>query len=135
MLLYFLNFYLCIRVCVFVCVRSGGLRHKCSAYQGLRPYGHLSSDCPPVSSPYVSSPLLSIVLYYVQFYSVLYYRSLFHFIITIFFICRQICRRFYTGIIGPLYLPFLEFQRRWGKKQITTVGQAFSLLLREIPGK
>ena len=47
---------------------------------------------------------------------------------------RQICRRFYAGVIGPLYLPFLEFQRRCGRKQITTVGQAFCLLLREIPG-
>ena len=48
--------------------------------------------------------------------------------------CRQICRRFYAEKCGPLYLPFHEFQRRWAKKTITTVGEAFSLLLREIPG-
>jgi hypothetical protein len=46
----------------------------------------------------------------------------------------QVCRRFYGSQCGPLYLPNYEFQKRWGKKTITTVGQAFSLLLREIPG-
>ena len=45
------------------------------------------------------------------------------------------CRRFYAGECGTMYLPFLEFQRRWGRKSATTVGQAFTLMLREIPGR
>lgn len=112
----------------------------------------LSSPLPPIiSSPPPTTPIppipLSATFYLtlsfllsplqsIQFYHAATCSLLAHPIFSQHFISyRQICRRFYAGVIGPSYLPFLEFQRRWGRKQITTVGQAFLLLLREIPGK
>ena len=75
------------------------------------------------------------MLIHLFLYSFIYFFTCF-FIHIIYFLLfyRQICLRFYSLKCGPMYLPFYEFQKRWARKAITTVGEAFTLMLREIPG-
>jgi len=47
---------------------------------------------------------------------------------------RQVVRRYRRGLSGGVLQSFSDFQKAWGRRNATTVGELFGMQLRQVPG-